>query len=44
MIETDFTTSMRVCRRRVAHSQHGLKSGFEGFMNKHTEHAEGDDD
>jgi hypothetical protein len=36
--------SMCGCSRRVADPQHGLKCGFQQFMNKQTEHAEGDDD
>ena len=44
VIETTFTMSMRVCCRRVADRQHGLENGFERFMNKHTENAEGDDE
>ena len=42
--ETAFTMSMLVGSRRVADPQHGLKRGFQRFMNNQTEHAEGDDD
>jgi hypothetical protein len=35
--------SMRVCSRRFADPQHGPKCGFQRFMNKQTEHAEGND-
>ena len=33
--------SMPVCSGRVADPQHGLKCGFQRFMNKQTEHPEG---
>jgi len=39
-----FAMSMRLGSRRVAHPQHGMKCGFQWFMNKQTERAEGDDD